>query len=129
LDIEQIRFHDRLSVRWDVETGILDTMVPHMILQPLVENALRHGITPQEAGGVLVIAAHARGEVLELTVTDNGHGLSQASSGPMTGVGLANTRLRLAQLYGPTATLGVSDVPPDGVQARVVVPLRGRSAK
>jgi two-component system LytT family sensor kinase len=129
LDIEQIRFHDRLSVRWEVETGILDTMVPHMILQPLVENALRHGITPQEAGGVLVIAAHAREELLELTVTDNGRGLSQPGGGSMTGVGLANTRLRLAQLYGPGATLEVTDVPPEGVQARVVVPLRGRSAK
>lgn len=124
LDIEQIRFHDRLSVRWDLEADVLDTMVPHMILQPLVENALRHGITPQEAGGLLVIAAHAREDALELTVTDNGHGLPQGRPGSLGGVGLANTRLRLSQLYGNAATLEVTDVPPEGVQARVVVPLR-----
>ena len=128
LDIEQIRFQDRLSVRWEVENGVLDIMVPHMILQPLVENALRHGITPQEAGGVLVIAAQARDGGLELTVTDNGHGLSQGRPESPTGVGLANTRLRLAQLYGNAARLDVTDVPPEGVQARVVVPLRGRAA-
>jgi LytS/YehU family sensor histidine kinase len=128
LEIEQIRFRDRLSVRWELEDDVLDATVPHMILQPVVENALRHGITPQEAGGVLVIGAHVRGNTLELAVSDNGHGLPKSRPLSLTGVGLANTRLRLSQLYGTSGTLEVTNMPTGGVMARIVVPLRIRVA-
>jgi signal transduction histidine kinase len=125
LEIERIRFRDRLSVQWDLQSDLLDASVPHLILQPLVENALRHGIAPQERAGVLVIAAQAWNGVLELAVTDNGAGLADGPPASTTGgVGLQNTRLRLHQLYGAAASLEVTNAPRGGVRARLWLPLR-----
>jgi len=124
LEIERIRFRDRLSVQWDLQPDLLDASVPHLILQPLVENALRHGIAPQERAGVLMISAQAWNDVLELAVTDNGDGLADGPLGNTTGgVGLANTRLRLHQLYGDAASLEVTNAPRGGVRARLWLPL------
>jgi LytS/YehU family sensor histidine kinase len=123
LEIEQVRFEDRLVVRWDVPAAVLDAKVPHLILQPLVENALRHGISSQEASGVLEIEAHQRDDTLEVTVTDNGSGLdARKQSDAMRGVGLVNTQLRLSQLYGSAASFEVVNVPAGGVTARLRVP-------
>lgn len=101
LEIEQIRFRDRLQARIEVEPETLDARVPGLILQPLVENAIRHGISPRAAPGQITIRAWREGGRLRLEVSDNGVGLTTAQLAALKeGVGLGNTRARLRQLYG-----------------------------
>jgi sensor histidine kinase YesM len=104
LDIEQIRFGDRLQVGFAVDGDCLDAQVPNLILQPLVENAIRHGINQRPEPGKVEIAAWKEGSSLFLEVSDDGPGLPAGSS-LKEGVGLGNTRDRLQQLYGNTNTL------------------------
>ena len=127
LDIEETRFRDRLRIRMDVDPGTLGAYVPNMILQPLVENAIRHGISPLSRGGSIDIRARRNGETLSLQICDDGRGLptngEHASRG--NGVGLANTRARLTQLYGVGRfELDVESVPDAGVAVSVTIPLR-----
>ena len=125
LEVEQIRFEDRLVVHWDIQPAVVDAKVPHLILQPLVENALRHGLGSTEATGHLTIEARRNGETLELAVSDDGPGLDgRERADAMQGVGLANTKLRLSQLYGTAASLEVANAPraAGGVTARIRVP-------
>ena len=124
LEIEQMRFPDRLTVTFDVEPKTQDLFVPHLILQPLVENALRHGILPrEEAGRVEISARVVDGEQLELKVCDNGGGLPPANGGPgREGIGLQNVRSRLAQLYGAAQQLEIGNASVGGVEARVRIP-------
>lgn len=124
LDIEQVRFGDRLRVAWDVEPGTRSGLVPPLILQPLVENALRHGIAQRPGPGLLCIAAKRDGDRLELTVRDSGRGLATANGrGLREGIGLSNTRARLEQLYGRhEVAMELADVAAGGAQARVVLP-------
>jgi signal transduction histidine kinase len=103
LEIERIRFGNRLRVTVDLG-GCEDALVPHMLLQPLVENAIRHGIAPSEAGGALCIEARRRDGLLQLQVRDTGSGLGSASAGGH-GLGLTNTRQRLQYLYGDRHSL------------------------
>lgn len=104
LAIERIRFGERLSIQKDIEPGTLDLRLPALILQPLVENAVRHGIEPRPGPGVLRLAARRNGPNLVLLVADDGVGM--AADGPChEGVGLSNTRARLRELYGTDATL------------------------
>ena len=101
LEIEQTRFHDRLTIAYDIEPETLDAEVPRLILQPLVENAIKHGIAPHTAPGTVRITARREGEVLKLEVRDTGAGLSRAARAKIdAGVGLSNTRDRLECLYG-----------------------------
>jgi signal transduction histidine kinase len=101
LDIERTRFGDRLQVSMDIEPDTLDASVPNLVLQPLVENALRHGIGPRIAGGRVEIVARREGDELRMVVRDNGAGLStDAMNAFNTGVGVSNTRSRLEHLYG-----------------------------
>ena len=118
LDIEQTRFADGLAIEVQVDTPMLDALVPSLILQPLVENAIRHG-EPTTVG----IGAYADGSMLTLIVRDNGTGLS-AGWETHNGVGLRNTRARLAGLYGHGAALHVIGVADGGVEALVTLPLR-----
>jgi len=97
LDIQRARFRNRLSVELTVPDTLLDALVPSLVLQPLVENAIRYGIEPNAAGGHVWISAERRGNELMLTVRDDGSG-STSSNG--AGVGLANIEARLQQLYG-----------------------------
>ena len=126
LEIEQMRFPDRLTVTFDIEPKAQDLLVPHLILQPLVENALRHGILPrEEAGRVEISARVADGRHLELKVRDNGNGLLAANGGPgREGIGLQNIRSRLAQLYGAAQQLEIGNASAGGVEARVRIPCR-----
>jgi len=104
LAIERIRFGERLVVHQDIDPATLDLRLPALILQPLVENAVRHGLEPRPGPGILTLAARRDGPDLVLCVADNGVGI--AAEGPSReGVGLSNTRARLRELYGSGATL------------------------
>jgi two-component system, LytTR family, sensor kinase len=101
LEIEQTRFRDRLTVVFDVQADTLDALVPNLLLQPLVENAIKHGIGPRPTPGQIAVRARSNGAMLELDVQDNGVGLSAARLTDFNrGVGLSNTRSRLDHLYG-----------------------------
>ncbi|HEX6368484.1 MAG TPA: histidine kinase [Longimicrobium sp.] len=122
LEIEQARFEDRLSVRWDVDPSTHAARVPSLILQPLVENAVRHGIAPRAAPGTIEIRAERRNGTLHLSVRDDGVGI--AGGAPREGVGLGNTRARLRQLYGARQSLELAGEPGAGVCVRVTLPFR-----
>jgi two-component sensor histidine kinase len=101
LEIEQTRFRDRLTVVFDVQADTLHALVPNLLLQPLVENAIKHGIGPRPTPGQITVRARRNGALLELDVQDNGVGLSAARLTDFNrGVGLSNTRSRLEHLYG-----------------------------
>jgi two-component system LytT family sensor kinase len=121
LAIEQVRFSDRLQVRFDVPRELSRAAVPRFLLQPLVENALRHGVARLPGVGLLDITAKHDGDNLVLTVRDNGPGLGLPAK-PATGVGLANTRARLFELYGEAGSLNVANAPGGGVMAVVRLP-------
>jgi len=100
LEIEQIRFQDRLTVRMQIDPSALDALVPQLFFQPLVENAIRHGIADCETGGEIDIRAERQDGLLHLQVRDNGPGLNISNGSLLEGVGLSNTRSRLEYLYG-----------------------------
>ena len=101
LEIEQTRFRDRLTVVFDVQADTLDALVPNLLLQPLVENAIKHGLGPRPTPGQVAVRARMNGAMLELDVQDNGVGLSAARLTDFNrGVGLSNARSRLDHLYG-----------------------------
>jgi sensor histidine kinase YesM len=121
--IEQIRFGERLRVETQIEVAALDTLVPILILQPLVENAVRHGIETQIAPGVVGVTAEHAGDSLLLRVEDNGRGLGALPKGPLKeGVGLSNTRSRLKELYGGRASLQLQPGKTRGFSAEIHLP-------
>jgi LytS/YehU family sensor histidine kinase len=129
LEIERTRFEDRLSVHCDVPSELRDAMVPNLVLQPLVENAIRHGVARKSGPGWISIAAEKYGETLVLRVTDNGEGLhSHQENGrrPESGKGLAITRGRLESLYGTDQSLVLRDVQTGGAEVRITMPFRQR---
>lgn len=101
LEIEQTRFKDRLTIHTDIDPQTLDARVPNLILQPLVENAIRHGIEPYKEPGTVEIMARREDGTLRVSIRDSGPGLSSAKrSQHREGIGIANTKARLKQLYG-----------------------------
>jgi two-component system LytT family sensor kinase len=122
LSIEQLRFSDRLSVEFDVDPELLDAAVPHMALQPIVENAIRHGVGQRSTPGVILIQARREGDSLHLKVQDDGPGFSASARDPGMGLGLANTRARLKQLYGDAAQLLIGSGARGGAQVTMVLP-------
>ena len=123
VDIELVRFGDRLRVTWEIDPDVRNALVPPLILQPLVENSLRHGVGRRPGPAQLRVGARRSGLHLELTVRDSGDGLHPDGRAPREGIGLSNTRARLTELYGPdVASVDVSDVPGGGVRARLLVP-------
>ncbi|MEP6731075.1 MAG: sensor histidine kinase [bacterium] len=126
LEIEEVRFADRLRVEWNLDDDALSAVVPHLILQPLVENALRHGIARREESGLLQIAARRAGDRLVLSVRDDGPGLG-AMGEASDGIGLANVRARLVALYRERGALVLESLPLDdggGVRATITLPWR-----
>jgi sensor histidine kinase YesM len=123
LEIEQVRFKDRLSVSVDVDPAAYDAEVPSLMLQPIVENAVKYGFSQTIGPGEISIECRIDGDMVELTVADTGPGLpdSRVQFGG-TGVGLANTRARLEQLYGGNYTLELSNRPQGGARVCVRFP-------
>jgi two-component system LytT family sensor kinase len=110
VEIEQTRFQDRLSVRFEIDPDTLDAEVPRMILQPLVENAIKHGVSPKPGNGLVQISSKRHGEQLWIEVSDNGVGLTAGARAQLhSGVGLSNTRDRLECLYGPAHRIEFSE--------------------
>ena len=119
--IQEARFGDRLRVTFRVDPAAASAVVPTLLLQPLVENAIRHGVVPNGAVAEISIAAVREGDRLHLEVRDNGPGLNGSSGGG--GLGLANTRARLQALYGPSQRFALTNAPaPGGALAVIDIP-------
>jgi LytS/YehU family sensor histidine kinase len=123
LDIERTRFGDRLAVGFHVDVEVRDALVPPLVLQPLIENALKHAVTSRPGGGRVDVSARhdAADDALVLTVTDDGPGMPAQGPG-RAGIGIKTTRDRLATLYGPRGSLGFRAAPGGGVEAEVRLP-------
>jgi len=125
LEIERVRFRDRLTTRLDIEPRALDAAVPNLILQPIVENAIRHGVAPRSAPGHVEISAKRGERALRIQVRDNGPGLSAITApdeGFREGLGLTNTRARLARLYGAAHRFELEDAPGGGLLVTLEIP-------
>jgi signal transduction histidine kinase len=128
LGIEQKRFGDRLQLEQTVPPELRNALVPALLLQPLVENAIRHGIEPQRGPGLISIEAKQQDQQLHLTVRDNGKGLtappSTISAQPSIGhgIGLANTQARLQALYGALQSFSITRAQPQGCQVDIRIP-------
>ena len=123
LEIEQIRFGSRLTVQTQIPPDVLDARVPNLILQPLLENAIRHGIEPHAKPGIIELRAQRDHGELTLDVSDNGAGVSDANS-LNEGVGLSNTRARLRTLYGEAHRFELGNRPEGGLRVRVTIPFQ-----
>jgi two-component system, LytTR family, sensor kinase len=132
LDIEQIRFGERLRVEFDVDASVAHAAIPSLILQPLVENAIKHGIAPKVGKSRVLVQARRRGESILLSVEDDGIGLfgkdsqraaSLSPAGSGAGVGLQNIRERLQTMYGSTASLSLVNIQSGGSRATLEIPV------
>ncbi len=125
LDIERARFGERLRVETHIDPASTQHLIPNLILQPLVENAIKHGLSRKVGGGTVHIDAALRGEVLTLAVRDDGMGMSPAALAQVYehGVGLRNLRDRLARLYGPTHLPHIESQPGGGTSVRLYLPV------
>ena len=123
IEIQQIRFQDRLTVRFQIDPEARSALVPNLMLQPLVENAIRHGIAPRAAPGHVVVTARRKGDRLELSVVDDGVG-ETAGTEHRDGVGLGNTRARLLSLYGTDHRFEAGTPSTGGFLVTVEIPYR-----
>jgi len=128
--IEKRRFGDRLQTEIEVPEDLASALVPALLLQPLVENAIRHGIEPQRAPGLIRIEARREGGRLLLAVRDNGRGPAPATPGkpPRKGIGLANAQARLRELYGREHSFEFKPGNPRGCSVEIALPLRAKPA-
>lgn len=124
LEIEQVRFADRLRVSWEIEPGLGDAALPAFALQPLVENAIVHGIARRPESGNVTIGVARRGGMLELVVKDDGPGPAAIAANPGAGVGLGNLRSRIERLYRGAGSLTLEEAPSGGAIATLRVPYR-----
>ena len=132
LAVERTRFPDRMIFSIEADTRTREALVPHLLLQPLVENSVQHGIATKISGGEIHIRAVTSADTLEITIEDDGAGIDNkptplsedVANGTGHGVGLANTRARLFLMYGDAATLAMTSRPGGGTICRVVLPLK-----
>ncbi len=124
LEIETVRFGDRLEVTKEIEIQAMDALVPSLILQPLVENAIKYAITPREEGGHILVSAKCTANTLSITVADDGPGMkgTRNNGKRSTGVGLRNIRERLQQLYGDQQDFTLASNQPSGLVATLNIP-------
>jgi two-component system, LytTR family, sensor kinase len=124
LDIEKVRFEERLNVILDIAPETLDAQVPHLLLQPLVDNAVKHGISKLPGGGEIRITVKAQGDHLQFEVHDDGPGFGSVQPLSASGLGLRVTRERLESLYGRDQSLEMFTPPEGGATIRVRIPFR-----
>jgi LytS/YehU family sensor histidine kinase len=123
LEIEKVRFGDRLVIEKSIDPKAQDALVPSLILQPLIENAIKYAITPSEEGGTLRISARVQHRTLVLQISDSGPGLGNGNNGQKScGVGLKNTRERLQQLYGDSQAFTLAPNEPSGLRITINIP-------
>jgi LytS/YehU family sensor histidine kinase len=125
LAIEQVRFADRLRIEIKVEPNALDSLVPCFLLQPIVENAIRHGIAHCESDGLVQASARRDGDLLRLEVRDSGKGFS-GNTKPGNGIGLKNTRERLAHFYDKTYDMKAGPLETGGFEVAIAIPYERR---
>jgi LytS/YehU family sensor histidine kinase len=127
LDIEQVRFQDRLTVEFDIEPAALSAEAPHLILQPIVENAIRHAVAPRAGPGHIRVAARRANDSLRLEVSDSGPGIAPSASKAVagSGVGLSNVRARLEQLYAGRHRFELANGERGGLSVTLEFPLDG----
>jgi signal transduction histidine kinase len=123
LEIERTRFHDRLEITYDVQPATLGALVPDLILQPLVENAIRHGVSPHAGTGRIEVRSRRDRDSLVLEIRDNGTGLSQRHP-VREGIGLTTTKARLERLYGDHHELTLENLAEGGCVARIRIPFQ-----
>lgn len=127
LDIEKVRFGERLAIRFDVEARCRQALIPSLLLQPMIENAVKYAVAPSEDGGTIAIAARADGDWLALSVRDDGPGLDgpvpSVPAQTSSGVGIANTRARLQEIYGQRHSFGLVPAQPSGLDVQIRIPL------
>ncbi|PLK27279.1 sensor histidine kinase [Novosphingobium sp. TH158] len=141
LDIERMRFEERLRTRFEIDEAAMPGLLPSLLLQPLVENAIKYAVSPQEAGAEITVTAQLIGPALRITVSDTGPGLQSGAADNRlagvtfdggeqvsTGVGLANTRDRLAQAYGEEHRFEIVDPPEGGFCVLIEIPFEKREA-
>ncbi len=124
LEIEKMRFEDRLRPKFDIDPQVENAHLPSLLLQPLVENAIKYAVTPKEEGAEISISAHPAGENVRIVVSDTGPGLNQDSSRPSlsTGVGLVNIRDRLTQAFGERHSFDTRSTPGGGFVVTIELP-------
>ena len=127
VEIQQIRFQNRLTVSFEVKGAVMGAVVPSLLLQPLVENAIRHGITPRARAGHVWIRAYRAGDELVLEVEDDGIGMTGSPRLTPGGIGLQNTRARLEQLYASAHELLIHSVEQRGTLVRIRLPYDERT--
>jgi len=126
LEIEKMRFDDRLRPAFEIDERVAKARLPSLLLQPLVENAIKYAVTPQEEGAEITVSARLAGERVQITVSDTGPGLIEARQRPTlsTGVGLANIKERLAQAYGPDHRFEARSDPGKGFSVEIEIPFQ-----
>lgn len=124
LDIEQVRFHDRLRIQYDIAEDTLEVPVPALILQPLVENAIKHGFAKQTGPGIITLTSNKVNNYLEWSVKDDGNGSAYALEILLqSGIGLKNVKERLELLYGEAAIFSITTAPGAGFEVQLRLPI------
>ena len=124
LEIEKVRFRERLSVRYEIEPECLDLEVPYLLLQPVAENAVKHGASQRSSGGRVAVMARCSQQEMILTIEDNGPGFAEGQAGGEGfGMGVRHTRARLRELYGGHGEIGIKNTP-QGVRVVISIPKR-----
>lgn len=124
IDIQKARFSDRLNVGIAIDDAAMEARIPNLLLQPLVENAILHGIASKSGPGRVDVMGHVEGGRLHLEVRDDGPGLGDGTQRAKEGVGLSNTRERIAKIYGAQGQLSLRSEPGRGVSVQIVLPCR-----
>jgi len=124
LEIQQVRFSDRLLVEIAVEPAAMDARIPHLLLQPLVENALLHGVAPKAGPGRVKVSGRVDGGQLHLAVSDDGPGIGDGLKRGKGGIGLSNTRERIEKTYGDQGQFTLRSEPGHGVTVQIQIPYR-----
>lgn len=129
LDIEQIRFQDRLEVHYHIDEEVLDALVPHLILQPLVENAIKHGFAKSIKSGNITVCIRKQEETIKIEVMDDGDGTQRQTADLLElGIGLKNVKERLRLIYGENYEFDIESKPKEGFKVNIAIPFLKRQS-